>query len=252
MNKIYVHNVNRYENENSRIKAFADVTIGNAVTLKGIKLIANEKGVMVGMPSSKGKDKDGNDKYFDKFYAKSEEARTALLDTFLDAHNSADGYTYAYANGDINPEFKVTVSPVQSEKSPNLKAWATLNIGDEWIVKNIAVKQTEKGLTVNFPAVKGKDKDGNDKFYDIVKPEVSKWKDKDGNEHSKDYGKVIRGLIINAYKELKPALSEQIGNAEKSKGADDVGSHERAPEIDAQSLDDLPFGSEQDPFDIVL
>lgn len=237
MNKLYVHNVNKYENENSRIKAFADVTIGNAITLKGIKLIEGEKGVLVGMPSTKGKDKDDNDKYFDKFYAKSDEARTALLDTFLDAY--ARDSVYAYKNGEINPEFKVTVSPVQSEKAPNLKAWATLNIGDEWIVKNIAVNQTEKGLMVNFPAVKGKDKDDNDEFYDIVKPEVSKWQDKDGNEHSKDYGKIIRGLIINAYKELKPTLSEQINNAEKSKGANDVGRDERAPEIDAQSFDDL-------------
>lgn len=237
MNKLYVHNVNKCKNENNNVKAFADVTIGNAITLKGIKLIESAKGILVGMPSTKGNDKDGNDKYFDKFYAKSAEARAALLDTFQKAYDSADGY--AYANGDINPEFKVIVSPVQSEKSPNLKAWATLAVGDDFIVKNIALNQTEKGLMVNFPAVKGQDKDGNDKFYDIVKPEVSKWKDKDSTEHSKDYGKIIRGLIINEYKELKPTLSEQIDNAEKSKGADDVGLDERASEINAQSLDDL-------------
>lgn len=240
MNKIYVHNVNKYDNEKSNIKAFADVTIGNAITLKSIKLIESEKGILVGMPSAKGKDKDGNDKYFDKFYAKSEEARAALLDTFQKAYDSTDGY--AYANGDINPEFNVLVSPVPTERiydKHGLKAWVTLAVGDDFIVKNIAINETSKGLMVNFPAVKGQDKDGNDKFYDIVKPEVSKWKDKDGTEHSKDYGKIIRGLIINAYKELKPSLSEQIDNAEKSKGTDDVGRDERVPEKDVQSFDDL-------------
>lgn len=225
MYKIYVSNLRKPTDGN--VKAYADVTIGNAITLRGIKLINGKNSDFVAMPSVKGKDKDGQDKYFDKFYAKSDEVRAVLLDTFQRAYDSEDGY--AYSNGDYNPEFTVKVSPIQSEKNLNLKAWATLNVGDEWIVKNISVNETQKGFMVNFPAVKGKDKEGNDKYYDIVNPTVSKWQDKDGNEHTKDYRKIICGLIINEY---KPSLNEQINNAEKSKGSNDVGFNKGEPELD--------------------
>lgn len=226
MNKIYVHNLRKQEN--GKVKAYADVTIGNAITLRGIKLIAGEKGDFVAMPTRKY-EKDGEVKYADIFYPKSAETRTALLETFQKAYEAED--KYAYSNGDVNPEFDVKVSPVENSSS-SLAAWVSLNIGDDFIVNNIAINKTSKGLMVNFPSVKY-EKDGETKYNELVAPEKAEWTDKDGNEHSKDYGKIIRGLIINAYKELKPSLSEQIDNAENAKN-DSADMQRDVPEQDIE------------------
>lgn len=207
MNKLYVHNLRKQEA--GKVKAYADVTIGNAITLRGIKLIESEKGDFVAMPTRKY-EKDGEDKYLDIFYPKSDEARAALLETFRKAYESKD--EYAYTNGNLNPEFNVTVSPVENS-STALRAWATLNIGDDFVVRNISINETSKGLMVNFPAAKY-EKDGETKFNELVTPKKSEWTDKDGNACSKDYNKIICGLIINAY---KPTLSQQIDSADNIK-----------------------------------
>lgn len=207
MNRIFVHNLWRIENSN--VKAYADVTIGNAITLKGMKLVAGKNGDFVAMPTHKY-EKDGEDKYADIFYPKSEEARTALLETFQKAYEAED--KYAYSDGVTNPEFTVTVSPVENS-STSLKAWVSLNIGDEYVVRNIAINETSKGLMVNFPSAKY-EKDGETKYNELVVPQKVEWTDKDGNACSKDYNKIIRGMIINAY---KPTLSQQINSADKAK-----------------------------------
>lgn len=207
MNKIYVHNLRKQEN--GKVKAYADVTIGNAITLRGIKLVSGTNGDFVAMPTRKYQ-KDGGDKYTDIFYPKSEAVRAALLETFQKAYESKD--KYAYTNGEVNPEFDVKIHPVAISSS-NLVAWATLSIGDEFIVNNIAVNETSKGLMVNFPSVKY-EKDGETKYDELVSPKKAEWIDKDGKDCSKDYDKIIRGLVINAY---KPTLSQQIDSADKTK-----------------------------------
>ncbi len=221
MNKLYVHNV--WKQENGKVKAYADVTIGNAVTLRGIKLVEGEKGNFLAMPSRKY-EKNGKDKYADIFYPKSEEARAALLATLQKAYESKDGY--AYTNGELNPEFTVTVSPVENSSS-TLRAWAALNIGDDFVVRNIAINETSKGLMVNFPAAKY-EKDGETKYKEFVAPKKAEWTDKDGKECSKDYGKIICGMIINAY---KPTLSQQIDSANNAKD-NPTDKDKKAPEQD--------------------
>lgn len=120
---------------------------------------------------------------------------------------------YAYFNGEVNPELTVTVSPVTNSET-SLTAWATLGIDDDWVIRHIAVNETDKGLVVNFPSQKY-EKDGETKYDALVAPENVKWKNKEsGEDCSKDYGKVIAGLVINAY---KPTLTQQIDSAENVK-----------------------------------
>ena len=51
-----------------KIKAFFDVTI-EGFTIKGFKLIEGINGMFVGMPSQKGKDENGEEKYYNTIYA---------------------------------------------------------------------------------------------------------------------------------------------------------------------------------------
>ena len=223
MNKFYVHNLRKQEN--GKVKAYADITVGNAITLRGIKLIAGEEGEFVAMPSRRY-EKDGETKYANIFHLKSEEAQTVLLETFRKAYEAENGY--AYSSGDVNPEFDVTISAARSS-STNLKAWATLAVGDDFIIPNIAINETSKGLMVNFPSKKY-EKDGETKYTELVALKKAEWTDKDGKACSKDYEKIVCGLIINAY---KPTLSQQIDNADKIKN-NSADMQKNIPEQDIQ------------------
>lgn len=49
----YDISVKKIEDENSKIKAIATLTLGDAFTIKGIKLYEGEKGLFVSMPNYK-------------------------------------------------------------------------------------------------------------------------------------------------------------------------------------------------------
>ena len=53
--------VKMYKNENAdKLKAYVDVLIGEAIEIRGCKLIQGDKGLFVGLPRQKGK----NDQWF--------------------------------------------------------------------------------------------------------------------------------------------------------------------------------------------
>ncbi len=71
--------------ENSPVKAIASANIGYHFAIHGMKVISNDKGTFVSMPSS-SYEKDGNKVYQDTFHPVSAEARTALNDAVLKAY----------------------------------------------------------------------------------------------------------------------------------------------------------------------
>ncbi len=64
------------------IKAYASVSLDNEFVVKGLKVVENEKGVRVLMPSRKAK--DGS--YQDIFHPMSKEARAKIVDAVLKAY----------------------------------------------------------------------------------------------------------------------------------------------------------------------
>jgi stage V sporulation protein G len=66
----------------ARVKAYAEITLDNCLTIKGFKVVADNKGgVFVGFPSQKGK--DGN--YRDLVIPLTSEVRNKIRDEVLDA-----------------------------------------------------------------------------------------------------------------------------------------------------------------------
>ena len=76
-------------NPDSKVKAFASVTIGDEYAIHGIKVIDSDKGLFVSMPSEKWTDAEGNTKYNDTFRATTAASRTNLIDTVMDAYEQA-------------------------------------------------------------------------------------------------------------------------------------------------------------------
>jgi stage V sporulation protein G len=70
----------RFEGD-SRIKAFADIAIGDFV-VKGLRVVQGEKGLFLGMPQEKAKD----GKWYNSFYPANKEAHQNLTEVVLAAY----------------------------------------------------------------------------------------------------------------------------------------------------------------------
>lgn len=69
----------------SHLKAFVDLKVGNAVLIKGVRVLANkEGGLFVSMPSQKATD----GKYYETVRILAKETKQELQDVILAAYNS--------------------------------------------------------------------------------------------------------------------------------------------------------------------
>ncbi|WP_456369963.1 SpoVG family protein [Geoglobus sp.] len=67
------------------VKAYASVSLDGEFVVKGLKVLENENGLWVSMPSRKAK--DGS--YQDVFHPTSREARDKIVSAVLDAYRKA-------------------------------------------------------------------------------------------------------------------------------------------------------------------
>lgn len=77
-----------FDNENSKLRAIASVTIGGAFAAHGIRVMDSDKGLFVSMPSSSYKSQ-GETKYQDIFHPITAEARQHLNESVLTAYDQA-------------------------------------------------------------------------------------------------------------------------------------------------------------------
>lgn len=85
MSAIEVTNVsvNRLKSSTSKIVGFVDITINNAIVIRGLKLVSGQKGVFVAFPSQKNKD-DG--KFYDTVFPINREVRKVIEDAVMAAY----------------------------------------------------------------------------------------------------------------------------------------------------------------------
>ena len=74
--------------DTGKVKAIADVTLGGAFAVHGLKLIEGDKGMFVSMPYSQWKDKDGNLKNTDIVHPITADARSELYHAVHDAYKA--------------------------------------------------------------------------------------------------------------------------------------------------------------------
>ena len=72
-------------NKDSNLKAFASITLDDAVCITGIRIVEGKMGLFVSMPQSK--DNDGE--YHDVAFPITKEAREEIQDAVLDAYDAA-------------------------------------------------------------------------------------------------------------------------------------------------------------------
>lgn len=70
--------------------AFADITISDAITVCGCRLMNGDKGFWVAYPSNKV-EKDGETKYYPYVKFPKQELLKEILDAFIEEHNRNEG-----------------------------------------------------------------------------------------------------------------------------------------------------------------
>ena len=78
---VEVVRLRRFDNDESKLKAFVDVAIGEFI-IKGLRIIQGQKGLYLAMPQEKGKD----GRWYNCFYPKTPEVREALSEIVLAAY----------------------------------------------------------------------------------------------------------------------------------------------------------------------
>ncbi len=81
-NDIQVARLFRVEKEGSKLKAFADLSIGDSLIVKGFKVVEGENGLFVSMPSTPGKD----GKWYDAAFPTTKEKRQEISEIILSAY----------------------------------------------------------------------------------------------------------------------------------------------------------------------
>lgn len=70
--------------KNSKIVAYADITINNAIAIHGIKILMGDSGEYIAFPSRKD---INNGKYYDVCHPINQEARTIISNAILNEFN---------------------------------------------------------------------------------------------------------------------------------------------------------------------
>lgn len=179
--KFEVSSITKLDGENGT-KALASIAINNELIVSGIALRESKEGKLyVQMPQQKnGVDEQGKDKYEDRVFPSSPEARKTLDEAVIGAYENlnAQGIDKSYVN--VEPPEKsttkltVSLSKTNSEKS-DVKARGQITVDNCFVIKGVTVaertnKETnEKFNAVNLPHFKQDDK-GN---YPLVVTPIS-------------------------------------------------------------------------------
>lgn len=73
--------------EKDKTKAFATVTLDEKLVLNNIKIIEGKNGLFVAYPQTKGKDKDGHEKWYDVFFPVTKEFYAEMQEVILKAYD---------------------------------------------------------------------------------------------------------------------------------------------------------------------
>ena len=91
------------EGQWGKVKAFFDVE-NSGFEMKGFRLVEGINGLFVSMPSRKGTDENGNDKWFDTIWIESRDVREQLNTLALAEYNSAESTNSDMMQSDQNSE----------------------------------------------------------------------------------------------------------------------------------------------------
>ena len=128
----------------SNLKGSASITIGDQLSVHGIKVVQGEKGLFVSMPGEMGK----NGKFYDTVLPKSKEAHALLESAVMSAYKDALAHG-KQQKSELEPtQLSVKVSNFRDNPyENNIKGDCQITINDMFVIKGVKVIQgKESGL----------------------------------------------------------------------------------------------------------
>lgn len=216
--------VTKVNDENSRIRGYADITVENCCKFNGIRIIENKEGELFasypqkpvyenGQPKL---DKDGNQVYSDVYFANSKEANDAIKAVCVEAYQNDGGFAYInpkqgeFTNARIEPQLHAC-------NSDRVQASGRLTVGGYMKVPDVFVNLNENGkgekfLSVSYPHYKS-----GDDYKNFVEPleNGKQWDRENKVEVDCDFKHMIEGVMKKQTLKFHPELAEVL-KAQKS------------------------------------
>jgi len=70
--------------QQSRVKAFVDLGINNAILIKGVRIVQGKKGLFISMPIEQGK----NERWYERVRCLNQDIRSVIAQKVLDAYGA--------------------------------------------------------------------------------------------------------------------------------------------------------------------
>ena len=84
--KITAVQIYKVQNSESKLKAFANITIDDEFVVKGLKVVDGKKGTFISMPCTQGEDGE----YYDDVFPITKECREYIEECILDEYLKSD------------------------------------------------------------------------------------------------------------------------------------------------------------------
>ena len=104
------------EGQWGKVKAFFDVE-NSGFEMKGFRLVEGINGLFVSMPSRKGTDDEGNDKWFDTIWIESRDIREKLNTITIEEYNNDSTESPNNPSPETMPETTTTGDNIKKETS---------------------------------------------------------------------------------------------------------------------------------------
>ena len=124
----YTVKVNKIRNPRSKIVAFASLIIDEVLQIEGFKVIDGSKGLFVSPPQHKGKDKEGNDTWYEdvRFIGEDnmretvkKEIHTTIINEYQKQQGTTSRATAAQSHATLNQTTNTAASvPSSSGRRP--------------------------------------------------------------------------------------------------------------------------------------
>ena len=235
LNPSYMHaTITKRVDDDGAIKAYAAVTLSNAVTLHGIKVVEGKDGLFVSMPQKQAYDPDtgtaaiddnGRPVYEDIVHPITRDARNKLIQVVIDAYNNEEDYAYINADKN-NPRNTKIVATMYPRNGERVKAAGDVKMAD-FVCHDVIVAMCKNSNNMDFagvsiPGYSSVHKDGSKRYTEYF--EFKK------NGHGYDFNQkkdveinfkdLAQNIVVKAAKEVNPEIEQLISiNKEKEQDA---------------------------------
>ena len=217
----------------------ADITVGNAIRINNISVFEQEG--KRGLSFAEFGPADNKRSYV---IPASKEAYAAMLDVVSQAVDSEKHFAFTRGNYNVRLEVsgaRVNEPYVDGRFSVAVGALCTLNGISTRVVDYEKDGKASKFVSVDLPTVTGEDgkakrytdREGKEHVNHQFEGLVDTWTDKEGTEQKRDYGLLLRNLVLGKRKELaEPSLDDKIAEGQAQAKATDKESQPPVKEDD--------------------